>query len=112
MTAAYSMDLRERALARKAAGETHQQIAEALQIAPSCVSKWARHEQGHGPRVGRNLCLQGVPTHGLRKRWRNRLHRHAQGDWDGPKKPTDRGAEHLCRQVHLAVIGVAGHHCH
>jgi putative transposase len=38
MTAAYSMDLRERALARKAAGETHRQIAEALQIAPSCIS--------------------------------------------------------------------------
>lgn len=30
MTAAYSMDLRERALASKAAGETHRQIAEAL----------------------------------------------------------------------------------
>jgi transposase len=42
------MDLRERALARKAAGETHQQIAEALQIAPSCVSKWARRERETG----------------------------------------------------------------
>ena len=30
MTAAYSMNLRERALASKAAGETHRQIAEAL----------------------------------------------------------------------------------
>jgi len=48
MTAAYSMDLRERALARKAAGETHRQIAEALQIAPSCVSKWARRERETG----------------------------------------------------------------
>jgi len=42
------MDLRERALARKAAGETHRQIAEALQIAPSCVSKWARRERETG----------------------------------------------------------------
>lgn len=48
MIAAYSMDLRERALARKAAGETHRQIAEALQIAPSCVSKWARRERETG----------------------------------------------------------------
>jgi transposase len=38
MTAPYSVDLRERALARKAAGETHRQIAAALQISPSCVS--------------------------------------------------------------------------
>ena len=48
MTAPYSMDLRERALARKAAGETHAQIAAALQIAPSCVSKWARRERETG----------------------------------------------------------------
>lgn len=48
MTAPYSMDLRERALARKAAGETHRQIAEALQISASCVSKWARREQETG----------------------------------------------------------------
>lgn len=48
MTAPYSMDLRERALARKAAGETHRQIAEALQVSPSCVSKWARRERETG----------------------------------------------------------------
>ena len=48
MTAPYSMDLRERALARKAAGETHRQIAEALQISASCVSKWARRERETG----------------------------------------------------------------
>ena len=48
MTAPYSVDLRERALARKAAGETHRQIAEALQIAPSCVSKWTRRERETG----------------------------------------------------------------
>ncbi len=48
MTAPYSMDLRERAMARRAAGETHRQIAEALQIAPSCISKWARRERETG----------------------------------------------------------------
>lgn len=42
MTAPYSMDLRQRALARKAAGETHREIAAALRISPSCVSKWTR----------------------------------------------------------------------
>lgn len=42
MTAPYSMDLRERALSRKAAGETHREIAAALRISPSCVSKWMK----------------------------------------------------------------------
>jgi putative transposase len=42
------MDLRERALARKAAGETHRQIAAALRISPSCVSKWTRRERETG----------------------------------------------------------------
>jgi hypothetical protein len=48
MTAPYSVDLRSRALARKAAGETHREIAQALRISPSCVSKWARHERETG----------------------------------------------------------------
>ena len=48
MTAPYSMDLRERALVRKAAGETHRQIAAALRISPSCVSKWTRRERETG----------------------------------------------------------------
>ena len=48
MTAPYSVDLRERALARKAAGETHRQIAAALQISASCVSKWTRRERETG----------------------------------------------------------------
>jgi putative transposase len=42
MTAPYSLDLRERALARKAAGETNREIASALQISPSCVSTWTK----------------------------------------------------------------------
>ena len=51
MTAPYSLDLRERALARKAAGETHREIAAALQISPSCVSKWTRRERETGSLV-------------------------------------------------------------
>eukprot|EP01035_Chromulina_nebulosa_P066695 gene66695-91334_t len=38
------MDLRERALARKARGETNREIAAALGIAPSCVSKCTRRK--------------------------------------------------------------------
>jgi transposase len=48
MTAPYSEDLRERALARKTAGETHRQIAAALQISPSCVSKWTKRKRETG----------------------------------------------------------------
>jgi len=48
MTAPYSVDLRERALARKAAGETNREIAAALQISPSCVSKWMKRERETG----------------------------------------------------------------
>ena len=42
MTRPYSQDLRERALARSDAGETDRAIAQALLIAPSCLSKWRR----------------------------------------------------------------------
>jgi len=48
MTAPYSIDLRERALLRKAAGETNREIAAALSIAPSCVSKWTKRERETG----------------------------------------------------------------
>ena len=48
MTAPYSMDLRERAMARKAKGQTIREIAAALQIAPSCVSKWTKRERETG----------------------------------------------------------------
>lgn len=48
MTRPYSEDLRERALARADTGETVRDIAAALQISPSCVSKWKtlRRETG------------------------------------------------------------------
>jgi transposase len=42
------MDLRERALARKAAGETNREIAAALMISPSCVSKWTTRKRETG----------------------------------------------------------------
>jgi putative transposase len=48
MTAPYSIDLRERALARKAAGETNREIAAALKISPSCVSKWTTRKRETG----------------------------------------------------------------
>jgi putative transposase len=48
MTAPYSRDLRERAMARRLAGETHREIAAALRVAPSCISKWARRERETG----------------------------------------------------------------
>jgi len=48
MTAPYSMDLRERALLRKDAGETNREIAAALMISPSCVSKWTKRKRETG----------------------------------------------------------------
>jgi hypothetical protein len=50
MTRPYSEDIRERALAWADGGETVRSIAEALQISPSCVTKWKnlRRETG-GP---------------------------------------------------------------
>jgi putative transposase len=48
MTAPYSIDLRERALARKDAGETNREIAAALRISPSCVSKWTTRKRETG----------------------------------------------------------------
>lgn len=74
MTAPYSMDLRERALARKAAGETHAEIAAALDIAPSCISKWAKRERETGSaapaQIGgyKRRVLSGEPADWLRKR--------------------------------------------
>lgn len=44
----YSMDLRERATARVAAGEPIRVVATALRISPSCVSKWSGRLQATG----------------------------------------------------------------
>jgi transposase len=48
MTAPYSVDLRERAIARGAKGETIREIAAALGISPSCVSKWTKRKRETG----------------------------------------------------------------
>jgi len=42
MARPYSEDIRERALARADVGETVRSIAQALQISPSCVTKWKK----------------------------------------------------------------------
>lgn len=42
MSKALSNDLRERAMARLAAGETVRQVAVALRVAPSSVVKWSQ----------------------------------------------------------------------
>ena len=41
MTRPISMDLRERALARRAEGQSVRQVAVALKVAPSSVVKWS-----------------------------------------------------------------------
>ena len=48
MTRPYSQDLRERALARYEAGETIRSIGAALEISPSCVSKWHKLKRDTG----------------------------------------------------------------
>ena len=44
----YSMDLRQRAMARLAEGETSYEVAEALRIAVSSVIKWAARSRQYG----------------------------------------------------------------
>ena len=70
----YSEDLRERAVRRAEAGETIREIAAALRISPSCVSKWCKRQRetgslapgqmgGHKPRT-----LMGEHAEWLRAR--------------------------------------------
>ena len=77
MTQAYSQDLRERALSRADRGETIRSIATALEISPSCVSKWRKLRRetgdlkpgkmnGHKKRV-----LSGAHSEWLRERIRS-----------------------------------------
>jgi putative transposase len=74
MTAAYSIDLRQRALARKAAGETNREIAAALRISPSCVCKWTKRQRETGSlapaRIGgyKRRTLSGESANWLRAR--------------------------------------------
>lgn len=77
MTRAYSEDLRERALARADRGETIRSIAAALEISPSCVSKWRklRSETGElkpGKMGGhKKAVLAGANADWLRERIRS-----------------------------------------
>jgi putative transposase len=72
----YSEDLRERALLRYAAGETTRSIAVALQISPSCVSKWLKLKRETGSlapgQVGghKKRTLSGETAEWLRARCR------------------------------------------
>lgn len=77
MTRPLSNDLRERAMARVAAGEPIRAIAAALSISPSSVSKWSRRLRetgsvapgkmgGYKPRV-----LSGAHAEWLRARMRD-----------------------------------------
>ena len=77
MTQAYSEDLRERALARADRGETVRSIAVALQISPSCISKWKtlrRETGGLKPgkmNVHKKRVLSGANADWLRERIRS-----------------------------------------
>src|SRR5262245_57348641 len=77
MTRPYSEDIRERVLARADAGETVRSIAEALQISPSCVTKWKnlrRDTGGLSPgKIGghKKPVLSGANADWLRKRIRS-----------------------------------------
>ena len=48
MARAYSMDLRERAIARVQAGESVRSVAEALSISPASVVKWSQRFRATG----------------------------------------------------------------
>lgn len=48
MAKPYSMDLRQRAMARLAEGETSYEVAEALSVAVSSVIKWAARARQYG----------------------------------------------------------------
>lgn len=48
MTRPYSMDLRERAMDRLAAGETSREVSAALRVAVSSVIKWAQRKRATG----------------------------------------------------------------
>lgn len=74
MVKALSMDLRARAMARLAAGETTRGVAAALGISASGVSKWAARLKATGSvapgKIGGNIkgVLVGEPAQWLRQR--------------------------------------------
>jgi transposase len=77
MTRPYSEDLRARAVARYEAGETIRSIGTALEISPSCVSKWVKRKRETGSlapgQVGghKKRTLSGETAEWLRERCRS-----------------------------------------
>jgi putative transposase len=76
MTKPYSIDLRERAVARAEMGETIYEIAEDFGIAPSCIPKWRALKRRTGSlapgQIGghKKRTLAGEPAQWLRERMR------------------------------------------
>jgi putative transposase len=76
MTKPYSIDLRERAVGRAEMGETIDEIAEDLGIAPSCIPKWRALKRRTGSlapgQIGghKKRTLAGEPAQWLRERMR------------------------------------------
>lgn len=62
MTRPFSEDLRERALARADAGESIRSIGAALNISPSCVSKWRKLRRETGALIPGQIGGHKVPT--------------------------------------------------
>lgn len=48
MTKPYSMDFREKAIARVEAGESRRSVARALGVSPSAIVKWAQRQRDTG----------------------------------------------------------------
>ncbi|MCK1665206.1 helix-turn-helix domain-containing protein [Bradyrhizobium sp. 153] len=96
MTRPFSEDIRERALARADAGETVRSIAEALQISPSCVTKWKnlrRETGGVSPgKIGghKKPVLSGTNADWLRKRIHSRPIHFAEADGGTYRSGEDR----------------------
>lgn len=76
MTRPYSIDLRERAVARAEMGETIREIAEDLGIAESCIPKWRARLRRTGSlapgQIGghKKRTLIGEPAQWLKRRMR------------------------------------------
>jgi putative transposase len=80
MKAPYSLDLRERALARKEAGETNREIAAALWISPSCVAKWTKQARDGLAGPGSDRRLQTPHALGRERRLAAGAHRRRAVD--------------------------------
>ena len=68
MARPYSMDLRERAVARVQAGESVRLIARALSLSPSSVVKWSQRFPGDGECCGREDGRPSAATSSRRAR--------------------------------------------